>query len=112
MTNGQDYGWRPQQGYGQQHGDDQTWQVNQYDPGTHRQRIGGPQPPYPPQGTPQPPYPQEGAQWQQPGYGPPGYGPQPYPGQPYYPRDRRSQCGAGGTRCGIDLPQAFRTADL
>lgn len=84
MTDGQDYGWQTPQGYGQQNGDDQPWHANQYDPGIHRQRIGGPQPPYPPQGAPQPPYPQEGGQWQQPGYGPPGYGPQPYPSQPYY----------------------------
>lgn len=77
MTNGQDYGWRPEQGYDQQYGQDQPWQVNQYDPGTHQQRIGAPQPPYA-QSAPPPPYLPPGA-WPQ-----PGYGQQPYPVQPQY----------------------------
>ena len=83
MRNGQDYGWQPQRGDGQQQGDGRSWHANQYDPGAHRQRIGRLRSSSPPQGMPRLPYPQDGAPWQQPGYGPPGYRPQAYDQQPY-----------------------------
>lgn len=72
MTDGQNWGQAPQyprQGYGQQDPQDPPWQPQQYDPAYHQQRIGGGQPPSPPQGQP----------WPQ-----PGYGRQPYPAQPQY----------------------------
>jgi hypothetical protein len=81
----------PPQGYGQQHPlQEQPWRPQHYDPGAHRQRLGAPQPPYPPQGQPgqQPGYGQQDQpgqqQWppfqqehpQQPGYGQPPWPPQ------------------------------------
>lgn len=84
MTYDQDYGQPgqyPQPGYGQQYPQDQPWQPQQYDPGAHQRRIGGPQSPYPPQGQP----------WPQPGYGQQPYPPQPQyaPGAPQPPQGRR-----------------------
>ena len=81
MTDRQDWEQQPQyppQGYGQQYPQDQPWQPQQYDPGTHQQRIGSAPQDYspgyrPPQDYPQQPYP--GQQ----------YPSQPYPGQPYPP---------------------------
>jgi hypothetical protein len=53
MPDGQDYGWQPQAGDGQQNAEAQPWQ-----------------PPYP-QGPPPPPYPPPGMPWQHPSYGQP-----------------------------------------
>jgi hypothetical protein len=104
MTDSQNWGQAPQyppQGYGQQNPQDQPWQPRQYDPAYHQQRIGGSQPPTPPQGQP----------WSQAGYGQQsypgqpqyapgrqpqaGYGQQPYPGQPQYAPESQAQAGYG-----------------
>jgi len=81
MTDRRDWEQQPQhaqQRYGHQYPQDGPWQPQQYDPGAHRQRIGGHQ--YAPPGQP-PPYPPQGQPWQHAGYGQPGYG-QPGYGQP------------------------------
>jgi hypothetical protein len=51
MTDGQDFGWQPQQGNADQNGRDQPWPGNRYDTGTHRRRISALQSPNPPEGT-------------------------------------------------------------
>lgn len=78
MTNGQDHGWKPQQGYGPQNG---QGQAGQYDPSPNQQRAGGPQPPYPPPGMP----------WQQTGHGQPPANPptQVFYGPPGGPQGRK-----------------------
>ena len=73
MTDDQDHGQQPQQGYGPRHREGQPWQAGQDHPTAHLPRTDEPRPPYPSPGTPQPGY------WEQPGYAPrPGYG-QGYP---------------------------------
>ena len=84
MTDGQDFGWQPQQGNSGQNGQDQPGQGNRYDTGTHRQRISALQPlPHPPEGT----------NWFQPGSGqqdpPPDPPSWPPDGPPGGPEDRK-----------------------
>ena len=83
MTDGQDFGWQPQRGNSEQNWQDQPWQGNRYDTGTHRQRISALQPPRPPEGT----------NWFQPGsgqqYPPPDPPSQPPYGPPGGPQDRK-----------------------
>ena len=84
MTDGHDFGWQPQQENSEQNWQDQPWQRNRYDTGTHRQRISALQPP---------PRPPEGTNWFQPGsgqqYPPPGPPSQPPYGPPGGPQDRK-----------------------
>ena len=84
MTDGQDFGWQPQQTNSEQNWQDQPRQGNRYDTGTHRQRISALRPP---------PRPPEGTNWFQPGsgqqYPPPGPPSQPPYGPPGGPRDRK-----------------------
>jgi hypothetical protein len=84
MTDGQDFGWQPQQANSEQNWQDQPRQGNRYDTGTHRQRISALQPP---------PRPPEGTNWFQPGsrqqYPLPGPPSQPPYGPPGEPQDRK-----------------------
>ena len=84
MTDGQDFGSQPQRGNTEQNWQDQPWQGDRYDTGTHRQRISALQPP---------PRPPEGTNWFQPGSGQ-QYPPPDPPSQPPYespdgPQDRK-----------------------
>jgi hypothetical protein len=83
MTDRRDWGQPPQyppQGYGRQWPQEPPWQAQPYDPQAHQQRIGAPQPPFPPHGQP----------WPQPGYGQPPFPPQQPGYQPGPPPRRRS----------------------
>jgi len=80
MTDARDSGWQPPRGNSEQNGQDQPPQRNQYDTGSHRQRISAAQPP---------PYPPEGTNWFQPGSGQQGPPPDPPYRPPGGPQDRK-----------------------